>query len=109
VKVGLLCVYKHTNHATTLLLGAETRLIFYFLFASLIFSPPLLFLHSDGFQSRARLRAEYYISPVNHVALFNSIGAGVSLNGGRLELTTNEKGDVITREMYNSVRFAGGC
>jgi hypothetical protein len=38
-----------------------------------------------------------------NVSFFSSVGAGLSLNAGRLSLTTDEKGNIINREMDNTI------
>jgi len=43
-----------------------------------------------------------------NVSFFNSIGAGVSINRGRLELTTDETGKVISTEMNNIIGLQVG-
>lgn len=37
-----------------------------------------------------------------NISFFNSIGAGVSINWGRMELTTDKDKKIINREMYNT-------
>ena len=43
-----------------------------------------------------------------NVALFNSVGAGISYNWGRMTITTDATGKVINTEMHNTIGFQLG-